>query len=86
MNHDPRRHIQTWKRLAGNILEDHGVWRLEPYGPDRTLGFMEIHLDLAVPATGPFTDFAMNLTLPETYRGFENIGRALLKKGQGTAQ
>lgn len=83
MNHDPRRHIQTWKRLAGNIREDYGVWRLEADGPDRTVGFLEIHVDLDIPATGPFTDFAMNLSLPETYRGFENIGRALMKKEAG---
>lgn len=82
MNHDPQNHIQTWKRLAGNIREDHGVWRLLSYGPDRTLGYLEIHVDLAIPATGFFTDFAMNLSLPETYRGFENIGRALLKKSE----
>jgi hypothetical protein len=85
MNHDPRNHIQSWKRLAGNIREDHGVWRLEPYGPDRTLGILEIHVDLAIPATGPFTDFAMNLSLPETYRGFENIARSLMKKSESGA-
>jgi hypothetical protein len=80
MTHDAKNHIQTWKRLVGNIKQDFGVWRLQPYGPDQTLGFLEIHVDLNLPATGPFTDFAMNLTLPETYAGFEKIGRSLMAK------
>jgi len=86
MNHDPKHHVQTWKRLAGNIQEDHGVWRLEPYGKDQTLGILEIHVDLAIPATGPFADFAMNLSLPETYRGFEAIARHLLKEKTSTSR
>jgi len=86
MNHDPKNHIQTWKRLAGTIREDHGVWRLEAFGPDQTLGYVEIHFDMAIPATGFLTDFAMNLSLPETYRGFENIALALMKKRLGGAE
>jgi hypothetical protein len=86
MTHDPKRHIQSWKRLAGNIREDHGVWRLEPFGKDQTLGILEIHVDLAIPATGPFADFAMNLSLPETYHGFEAIARYLLQEKTSTSR
>ena len=86
MNHDPKNHIQTWKRLAGNIRQDYGIWSLEPYGKDQTLGILEIHVDLAIPATGPFVSFAMDRTLPDTYRGFEAIARHLLKEKTSTGR
>ena len=79
MNHDPKNHIQTWKRLAGTTRADQGVWRLEAYGPNQTLGYMEIHLDMAIPATGFLSNFAMNLSLPDTYHDFESIAQHLLK-------
>jgi hypothetical protein len=82
MTHYPKKHIQSWKRLAGTIRQDYGIWSLQPYGKDQTLGILEIHLDLAIPATGPFVSFAMDRTLPETYRGFENIARSLMKKSE----
>lgn len=78
MAHDPAHYRQSWTRVAGNIQEDHGVWQLIPYGPKRTLGVLEIHMDLALPATGMFVDYAMNLSLPETYAGFEAIAKSLM--------
>jgi len=75
ITHDDKRMIQTWRRLAGNIKEDYGSWKLTPLEDGFTLGECEIHLDLAIEATGPFVAFAMEVSLPETYRAFEAMAR-----------
>ncbi len=83
MQHDNSTHTQTWRRIAGNMKEDYGSWVLEPYRENQTLGHMQIHVDLAIPATGPFTNFAMNLTLPDTFESFEAIGKHLMQNKTG---
>ena len=74
ITHDDKALKQTWKRLAGNIKEDHGSWQLSP-AEGGTLAVNEIHIDLAIPATGPFTAFAMDVTLPDTYKYFEKMAQ-----------
>jgi len=82
ITHDDKAMRQTWKRLAGNIKEDYGMWKLDPLpgDPKKTIAQNEIHIDLDIPATGPFTAFAMDVTLPETYVGFEEMAKAFEKK------
>jgi hypothetical protein len=75
ITHDDKTMTQTWHRLAGNIKEDHGSWHFEavPSDPQKTVGINDIHIDLDIPATGPFTAFAMDTTLPDTYKAFEKM-------------
>ncbi len=80
ITHDDKAMIQTWKRLAGNIKEDYGYWELSPAKDGKTMAINEIHIDLDIPATGPFTAFAMEVTLPDTYKSIENIAAAKSKK------
>jgi hypothetical protein len=80
ITHDEKAMIQTWKRLAGNMKEDYGSWKLKPTEDGKTFATNEIHIDLDIPATGPFTAFAMEVTLPDTYTGFEAIAEAINKK------
>lgn len=80
ITHDDKAMLQTWKRLAGNMKEDYGSWKLEPDQTGGTLATNEIHIDLAIPATGPFTAFAMNVTLPDTYIDFEKMARDMAAK------
>jgi len=77
ITHDDDMMHQSWKRLAGNIMEDYGYWKLSPHEKDSTLAINEIHIDLDIPATGPFTAFAMEVTLPDTYTGFEKMAKAM---------
>jgi len=82
ISHHDQTLTQSWHRLAGNIKQDFGSWRLEPVpgNPGQTLGFLEIHIDLNLPATGPFTAFAMDVTLPDTYKYFTNMAKDISKK------
>ncbi len=75
ITHKDDQMLQTWRRLAGNIKEDYGSWKLAPEGEGKTLAINEIHVDLDIPATGPFTAFAMEITLPDTYRYFERMAK-----------
>lgn len=79
MTHDDEKRLQTWKRLAGNIKEDRGSWEVRevPGEKDKCLAINVIHLDLDIPATGPFTAYAMDKTLPDTYASFEKIAAHL---------
>jgi len=81
ITHDDQAMKQTWRRLAGNIKEDYGSWTLAatPDDPKRTLAVNEMHIDLDIPATGPFTAFAMDVTLPDTYKGFDIMAKAMKK-------
>jgi hypothetical protein len=79
ITHDDKLMKQTWKRLCGNIKEDYGSWVVGPDASGGTLATNDIHIDLAIPATGPFTAFAMDVTLPETYRAFEKMAEGMLK-------
>jgi hypothetical protein len=82
ISHDDKTFTQNWHRLAGNIKQDFGTWHLEPMpgNPGQTVGFLEIHIDLNLPATGPFTAFAMDVTLPNTYKDFTNMAKDFSKK------
>jgi hypothetical protein len=81
ITHDDKAMLQTWKRLAGNIKEDHGSWLLAA-AEGGTLAQNDIHIDLDIPATGPFTAFALDVTLPDTYQAFEKMARDIeAKKG-----
>jgi hypothetical protein len=71
MIHDPATMTQSWKRLVGNIKQDHGSWKISAAPGGGSLGVLNIHLDLDIPATGPFTAFAMGVTLPDTYKGLD---------------
>jgi len=77
ITHDDASKTQTWRRLVGNIKQDFGSWHVEPApdDPGKSLGFVEIHVDLALPATGPFTAFAMDVTLPDTYKCFIDVAK-----------
>lgn len=83
ITHDDKAMKQTWRRLAGNIKEDYGSWELSAVEGGKTLAVNEIHLDLDIPATGPFVAFGMDVSLPDTYRGFEKMARWFIKEGQG---
>ena len=83
ITHDDKAMKQTWHRLAGNIKEDHGSWQLSPAPGNKTLAVCDIHVDLDIPATGPFTAFAMDVTLPDTYKAFEKMAQAFSKPGPG---
>lgn len=72
ITHDDKAMKQTWKRLCGNIKQDYGSWQLAA-AEGGTLAINEIHIDLDIPATGPFTAFAMDVTLPDTYKMFEKM-------------
>lgn len=78
ITHDERAMKQTWKRLAGTIKQDYGSWKLLP-DKRGTLAICDIHLDLDIPATGPFVAYAMDVSLPETYRAFEAMAQHFLK-------
>jgi hypothetical protein len=82
INHDDTTMTQTWRRLAGNIKQDYGSWQVLPLPGEesRSVGVNAIHLDLDIPATGPFTAFAMDVSLPETYEAFEKMARDLSEK------
>jgi hypothetical protein len=82
ITHDDKTMTQTWHRLAGNIKEDHGSWQLQPVpnDPTKTLAINDIHIDLDIPATGPFTAFAMDTTLPDTYKAFEKMAADMAGK------
>ncbi len=82
ISHDDKEMLQTWKRLAGNIKEDYGSWKLGPAEGGKTLAINEIHIDLDIPATGPFTAFAMDKTLPDTYKYFKVMAESMSKKAQ----
>ncbi len=84
ITHDDQAMKQTWRRLAGNIKEDYGSWTLAamPDDPKRTLAVNEMHIDLDIPATGPFTAFAMDVTLPDTYKYFNAMAKDLAKKNE----
>lgn len=73
MIHDPATMTQTWKRVVGNIKQDYGSWKMSAAPGGGTLGIVNIHLDLDLTATGPFTAFAMEVSLPETYEGLKRI-------------
>lgn len=73
MIHDPATMTQTWKRVVGNIKQDYGSWKMSAAPGGGTLGIVNIHLDLDLMATGPFTAFAMEVSLPETYEGLKRI-------------
>jgi len=79
ITHDDKAMKQSWKRLAGTIKQDFGSWKLSLVDKDKTLAICQIHLDLDIPATGPFVAYAMDVSLPETYRAFENMAQAYLK-------
>ena len=73
MIHDPATMTQSWKRLCGNIKEDHGSWKMSAAPGGGTLGVLDIHLDLDLMATGPFTAYGMEVSLPDTYAGLKKI-------------
>lgn len=83
ISHDDKNMKQTWKRLAGNIKQDYGTWTLSAAPEGKTLAVNEIHIDLDIPATGPFTAYAMDVSLPETYHAFEAMAQYFLKGGKG---
>ncbi len=85
ITHDDQAMKQTWKRLAGNIKEDHGSWKLAA-AEGGTLAENYIHVDLDIPATGPFTAFAMDVTLPDTYKDFEKMAADMEAKERGAAK
>ncbi len=70
IEHDTSTYTQSWVYLAGNAKNDFGTWRLEPFGENQTLGWLEIHVDLGIAATGPFMKYALSLTMPDTYEAF----------------
>ena len=83
ITHDDKARKQTWHRLAGNIKEDYGWWELRAVESGKTLAINQIHLDLDIPATGPFVAFGMDVSLPDTYEGFEKMAQWYIKQGQG---
>lgn len=80
MVHDPSTMTQSWKRLCGNIKQDYGTWKMSAAPGGGTLGVLNIHLDLDLAATGPFTAFAMEVSLPDTYKGLEKIAARLSRQ------
>jgi len=80
MIHDPATMTQSWKRLCGNIKQDWGTWKMSAAPGGGTLGILNIHLDLDLPATGPFTAFAMEVSLPDTYEGLKKIAARLSRQ------
>jgi len=73
MTHDPATMTQSWKRLCGNIKQDYGSWKISAAPGSGSLGVLDFHLDLDIPATGPFTAYGMEVSIPDTYAGFKKI-------------
>lgn len=73
MINDPVALTQSWKRLCGNIKTDWGNWKVSAAPGGGARADLEIHLDLDLAATGPFTAFAMEITIPDTYSGLKKI-------------
>jgi hypothetical protein len=82
ISHDDKTMTQKWLRLAGNMKEDFGSWRLYPAKNGATLGECEIHVDLDIPATGPFVSFGMDVTLPDTYKALDVMAQDAEKKAK----
>jgi hypothetical protein len=78
IRHDSSTYTQTWRYLAGNMKNDFGTWRLEPFRENQTLGWLDIHVDMGIPATGPFMKYAMSLTMPDTFNAFRQRARELV--------
>jgi hypothetical protein len=84
IRHDKSTYTQSWTFLAGNMKNDFGTWHLKTFGENQTLGYLEIHVDLAIPATGPFMKYAMSLTMPDTYAAFRKRAKQIMaQKGAG---
>jgi|GEM_PF-2513516 len=79
IRHDSSTYTQTWRYLAGNMKNDFGTWRLRALGENQTLGWLVIHVDMGIPATGPFMKYAMSLTMPDTFNAFRRRARELMK-------
>ena len=79
ITHDDKIMKQSWHRLAGNIKEDHGSWQVYP-DKNGALCENDFHIDLDIPATGPFVSFGTEVTLPATYDAFDKMADDFDKK------
>jgi hypothetical protein len=79
ITHDDKIMKQYWHRLAGNIKEDHGSWQVFP-DKNGALCENDFHIDLDIPATGPFVSFGTEVTLPATYDAFDKMADDFEKK------
>jgi len=79
ITHDDKIMKQSWRRLAGNIKEDHGSWQVYP-DKNGALCENDFHIDLDIPATGPFVSFGTEVTLPATYDAFDKMADDFEKK------
>jgi quinol monooxygenase YgiN len=79
ITHDDKAMKQSWRRLAGNIQQDYGSWKVYP-DKDGALCENDFHIDLDIPATGPFVSFGTEVTLPKTYDAFDKMADDFGKK------
>jgi hypothetical protein len=71
---------QTWKRLAGNVKNDFGLWHIYSWENGKSLGELELHLDGGIPAPSSFINYGMSIIVPQTMRDFEDIGKAMSRQ------